>query len=119
MVRRDAPIMIGRRRPNRVFKRSDQYPTRGGTAVDSTPPRPTARPRAEFFSPDGTTDLISVWIKRVVTGIQRKLLPNQKALSAACLRCPNPASSRLPRAAVVTTGCKATVNRLLSADGKL
>ena len=36
----------------------------------------------------GTTSSIWDWSKTVVSGIQRKLLPNQKALSAAWRRLP-------------------------------
>src|SRR5260370_1582126 len=70
--------MIGRRRPNRVFRRSDQAPTIGGTVIASRPPRPSATPTAVFCVPFGTTPSIWVWISTVVSGIHRKLLPNQK-----------------------------------------
>jgi hypothetical protein len=36
-----------------------------------------------FCDPFGTTESIWVWIMTVVRGIQRKLLPNQKALRPA------------------------------------
>src|SRR6266851_4961785 len=78
--------MIGRRRPNRVFKRSDHAPTSGGTVMANTPPRPSATPMAVFRTSLGTTSSTWAWIRTVVSGIQRKLLPNQNALSAVCCR---------------------------------
>jgi hypothetical protein len=80
--------MIGLRRPKRVFSRSDQAPTSGGTVMASTPPRPSATPMAVFCDPFGTTESTCVWIRTVVSGIHRKLLPNQKALRAVCCKFP-------------------------------
>ena len=61
---------------------------------------------AVFCEPFGTTESIWFWIRTVVRGIQRKLLPNQKALSPACLRLPNPAAARPSTAAAVATGAR-------------
>ena len=58
---------------------------------------------AVFCDPFGTTESIWFWIRTVVRGIQRKLLPNQKALSPACRRLPKAASVGPPTAAAVTT----------------
>src|SRR5260370_576783 len=76
------------RRPNRVVNRSDHAPTSGGTVMANTPPRPSATPMAVFRTSLGTTSSTWAWIRTVVSGIQRKLLPNQNALSAVCCRFP-------------------------------
>ena len=83
--------MIGRRRPKRLWMRSDQAPTSGGTVIARNPPTPRATPMPVFCrSFWGTTSSTWDWRRTVVSGIHRKLLPNQKALSAACLRLLNP-----------------------------
>ena len=48
----------------------------------------SATPIAVFCMPLGTTSSTWDWMRTVVRGIQRKLLPNQKALSAVCWRFP-------------------------------
>src|SRR5438270_697643 len=60
--------MIGRRRPNRVLRRSDQAPTIGGTVTARMPPIPSAAPKAVLLAALGVIvsplDL-PVWIPLV------------------------------------------------------
>src|SRR5438270_8259998 len=81
--------MIGRRRPKGVFSRSEIAPTIGGIVIAKSPPTLTARPIAVPWLALGTTASIWFWMTTVVSGCQRKKLPNQNALSAVCLRFPN------------------------------
>ncbi len=92
IVSRVPATMIGRRRPKRVFNRSDHAPTSGGTAIARKPPMPMANPIAPFWDPFDTTASTWLWISTVVRGIQRKLLPNQKALRAVWRTFPKEAS---------------------------
>src|SRR5438309_179285 len=50
MVRSEPATMIGRRRPKRVFRRSDHAPTMGGTVIARTPPIPSATPKAVLLA---------------------------------------------------------------------
>jgi len=52
------------------------------------PPMPIAKPMAPFCEPLATTWSTWLWTSTVVSGIHMKLLPNQKALRAVCLRFP-------------------------------
>src|SRR5207245_9862197 len=94
---------VGGRRPDRVWRRSGRGGTSGGTVIASRPPIPRGTPIAVFCDRFGTTESIWFWIRTVVRGIQRKLLPNQKAPSPACRRLPKAASVGPPTAAAVTT----------------
>jgi hypothetical protein len=87
-VRRVAPIMTGRRRPNGVVRRSEIAPTITGMVMAKRPPTLTATPIAVPWLALGTTWSIWFWITIVVSGCHMKKLPNQKALSAVCLRLP-------------------------------
>jgi hypothetical protein len=49
---------------------------------------------AAFWDPFGTTASTWPWTRTVVSGIQRKFIPNQKELRAICLRFPNDGSVR-------------------------
>src|ERR1700693_749543 len=85
--------MIGLRRPNGVVRRSERAPMIGGTVIAKRPPRLTARPMAVPWLAFGTTSSIWLWTTTVVSGCQRKKLPNQKALRAAWRRLPNRAGA--------------------------
>ena len=75
----------------------------GGMAIANSPPTLTASPIAVPWLAFGTTASIWFWITMVVSGCHMKKLPNQKALSPACLRFPKRAWTGTAAAAKFTS----------------